>query len=84
MPFPGLSVGEKKNGLKTVWKLYENGDFLDFAPRIISGQPPGAPDRFPGLRRGKKNDKKTVGDKENYKKTIKKENDKKTIKPFFF
>ena len=67
-----------------MWKLYENGDFLDFAPRMISGQPPGAPDRFPVFRRGKKNDKKTVGDKENYKKTIKKENDKKTIKPFFF
>ena len=84
MPFPGLLVGEKKNVLKTVWKRIENDDFCDFAGRITPGQPPGAPDRFPRLRGGKKNEKKTVWGKENDKKTVEKENDKNTIKPFYF
>ena len=84
MPFPGLSVGGKKNVLKTVWKRIENDDFCEFAGWNTPGQPPGAPDRFPRLRDGKKNEKKTVRARENHKKTMEKENDKKTIKPFFF
>ena len=54
MPFLGLSVGEKRNVLKLAWKRIENNDFFDFAAQIIPGQPPGAPDRFLGLRGGKK------------------------------
>ena len=68
MPFPGLSVGGKKNVLKTVRKRIENDDFCDFAGWNIPGQPPAAPHRFPRLRGRKKNEKKTVWAKENDKK----------------